>query len=121
MNCKFLLDENIPQSVYLSLKNSGYDVISICEKFRGISDKEIIKISRESKRIIITLDKDFGYLVFNRKMKPSGVILFRIHPQSPQKILSIILKGFKTIRERKLSLLHNYIFIDEKTLKSRQF
>ena len=51
MNLKFLLDENIPQSVYLSLKNSGYDVLSICEKFRGISDIEIIKISRENKRI----------------------------------------------------------------------
>ncbi len=54
-------------------------------------------------------------------MKPFGVILLRIHPQSPQKILSIIKVGFKAIRERKLSLPHNYIFIDEKTLKSRQF
>ncbi len=65
MNSKFLLDENIPRSVYVSLKKSGYDVISISEEYRGISDKEIIKISREDNRIIVTLDKDFGYLVFN--------------------------------------------------------
>ncbi|MCF2140466.1 MAG: DUF5615 family PIN-like protein [Candidatus Lokiarchaeota archaeon] len=41
MNFKFLLDENIPKSVYLSLKDTGYDVISISEKFRGIKDKRL--------------------------------------------------------------------------------
>ncbi|WP_457559398.1 DUF5615 family PIN-like protein [Candidatus Harpocratesius sp.] len=120
MNFKFLLDENIPKSVYFSLKDTGYDVISISEKFRGIKDKEIIKISRKYKRIIITLDKDFGYLVFNQKKRPFGVILLRIHPQSPQKILSIILMGFKIIQYRKISLSYNYIVIDEQTIKSRK-
>ncbi|MCF2140465.1 MAG: DUF5615 family PIN-like protein [Candidatus Lokiarchaeota archaeon] len=61
----------------------------------------MIKISRKYKRIIISLDKDFGYLVFNQKMKPFGVILLRTHPQSPQKILSIIQRGLKQFRIEK--------------------
>ncbi|MHA1677415.1 MAG: hypothetical protein ACTSWX_11375 [Promethearchaeota archaeon] len=65
------------------------------EKFRGIKNKEIIKISSRS---IIILDKDWDYLVFKRKMKIFGVILLRINSQSIQKILSIKQMGFKPVQ-----------------------
>lgn len=35
-------------------------------------------------RILLTLDKDFGELVFNRSIPtPKGIILFRLPPSAP--------------------------------------
>jgi predicted nuclease of predicted toxin-antitoxin system len=41
----------------------GYDVVHVRLANPGMSDDEIIHQSEKEKRIIITLDKDFGYLV----------------------------------------------------------
>ena len=60
-----LADENISQEIILALRNIGIEVYSIYETNRGISDDEIIQLSRNPPRIILTEDKDFGEWVFS--------------------------------------------------------
>jgi predicted nuclease of predicted toxin-antitoxin system len=40
----------------------GFDAISVIEIMRGAEDIEVIQKAREENRIIITNDKDFGWL-----------------------------------------------------------
>ena len=87
----FLVDENIPYEVIKRLRGAGAEIISVLEKFRGISDEKIMKISSGQRLTIITFDKDFGYLVFKRGIgAPYGVILLRIQMKSPDYIFKML-------------------------------
>ena len=57
---KFLVDENVPQTLIKNLRGKGFDVLDIKKsKYRRATDTEIIAIARSEKRIIITYDQDF--------------------------------------------------------------
>jgi len=87
----FLADENIPYAVIKRLRGEGVEIISVLEEFRGINDEKIIEISSGRRLIIITFDKDFGYLVFRRMVGvPFGVILLRIPLKSPDYIFKML-------------------------------
>lgn len=51
-------------------------------------------MARRQNRVLLTFDKDFGELVFKRKIKSSGVILLRIHPYTIDSILYLLYKVF---------------------------
>jgi len=103
---KLLIDENISGEIIESLKYIGYDLLWIREYYRGISDEEIMDISISEDRIIITLDKDFGTLVFKTMVNDiPGVILIRIEDPKirKEKLLKLLiehgngLKGYFTV------------------------
>ena len=73
-NFLFIFDENIPLSVisYFSNKES-FDIFSVRQNIPGSSDLSIIKLSKERKGVIITFDKDFGYLAYSQKQSPFGI------------------------------------------------
>jgi predicted nuclease of predicted toxin-antitoxin system len=72
-----LADENIEQRVITKLRESGIEVYSIYESARGISDEQVIKLSLDPPRIILTEDKDFGEWVFAHHIQTISVILLR--------------------------------------------
>lgn len=55
-----IADECLNIVIINTLKNNGWNVLSISETYPGISDKEIVQLSIRQKNIIITQDKDFG-------------------------------------------------------------
>lgn len=55
-----LADENIDHSLIKAIRSAGFEVHSIYESNRGLSDEAIIAFSRNPPRIILTEDKDFG-------------------------------------------------------------
>ena len=59
---KFLLDENIGFKVYRELQSRGYHVQSVIVEHRGASDEEVVETAISRGKIIVTMDKDFGYL-----------------------------------------------------------
>lgn len=74
---KLLADESLEYRIVTFLRDKGHDIISIQELSPSISDKQVLHLACKEKRIILTNDKDFGDLVFLRKEKHSGIILFR--------------------------------------------
>ena len=81
---KFLADENFPRAALETLRKAGWDVVSIAESCPDISDDEVIFVCADQERVLLTFDKDFGELVFRRGLSAaSGVVLFRITPESP--------------------------------------
>lgn len=91
---RFLADENIPLEVVDILTKKGFDIQSISILNPGIEDTEVLKLAWREKRVLITFDKDFGELVFKRKLRSRGVILLRIHPYSVDSILYLLYKVF---------------------------
>ena len=70
---------------------------------------------------ILTMDKDFGYLTFHQKKRPYGIILFRIHPQSPDIIYQSILNVLNLLKTQKIDMKYRFIVTDGKTLRIRTF
>ena len=53
-NIRFLADESCDFTVVKALRASGYDVVSVAESFASASDLQVLKISVEEKRLLLT-------------------------------------------------------------------
>ncbi len=87
---KFIADENIPLKVVERLREANVDIKAVVDIKSGLEDEEIVKISKKEKSIIITFDKDFGEIVFRKKLRPFGVILLRFSPKSVDHIFDFL-------------------------------
>ena len=85
---KFLADENIPYPVVKRLRENGFDVTSIYEVKRGLTDEEVARIATAEDRILITFDKDFRMIIFVENITIPGLILLRFPPKSIEYIYS---------------------------------
>jgi predicted nuclease of predicted toxin-antitoxin system len=55
-----------------------FDVLYVVETMRSASDDVILKRAKEENRILLTLDKDFGELVYRLGQHHAGVVLCRV-------------------------------------------
>ena len=114
-----IADENIFDVIIQALESEGYDVLSIKNSsFRGLSDFDIVGLSINPPKIIITEDKDFGDIVFLENKKVTGVILLRYKAfERPEiiKELILFLKG-----ESLKSLTNNFITISLGKIRIRK-
>jgi predicted nuclease of predicted toxin-antitoxin system len=86
-----LADENIDAHVVSILRSKNIEVSHIKEDHRGVSDEEVIQLSKNPPRIILTEDKDFGEWVYAHKERDISVILLRYSFQESEKIMAILL------------------------------
>ena len=79
---KLLLDQDVYEVTARFLIDSGYDVVRVAELgMAQASDEENLKKSLELGRIFVTRDRDYGNLVFVKKIK-SGVLYLRVLPSN---------------------------------------
>ena len=74
---RFLADEGCDFAVVRALRDAGFDVLAICEIMPRSTDSDILKLSHAENRILLTEDKDFGWLVFVSHADSAGVVLIR--------------------------------------------
>jgi predicted nuclease of predicted toxin-antitoxin system len=113
---KFLLDENIGKLVAEFLRKEGYDVKSAIEGFRGCSDEEIIKTAFKENRILITLDQDFGRMIYQSETPHRGVVLLKLKNESQKAIIKIL---EKVIKEFNGKLKDKFTIVTEEKLRMR--
>ena len=76
---RFLANENVPGAVVAALREHGHDVFWIKESMRGAGDPIVLAHAQTERRVVVTLDKDFGELAFRSRLPAqSGVILIRL-------------------------------------------
>lgn len=85
---RFLLDENIAHAVGDALRAGGHDVEHVRETNRGVCDDVVAQQSRDGRRILITLDLDFGDLAIRDGQSALGVIILRsaFYARSPSEL-----------------------------------
>jgi predicted nuclease of predicted toxin-antitoxin system len=95
----FLADENFPRKSVELLRNAGFDVVRMQEISRSEKDPGVLSISVEMQRILLTFDRDFGELIFHKKLRPPpAVFYFRFdpaYPEEPFEILMDVLNEFE--------------------------
>ena len=89
LNYPLLTDENINPEVVTYLRNKGFDVLDIKEEgWHGKKDSEILSISFEQNRVIITHDADFGLLAIMKRQPFIGIIYIRPGDIQPLRTIS---------------------------------
>jgi predicted nuclease of predicted toxin-antitoxin system len=100
---KFLVDAQLPKSLSDLLVSKGYDSIHTIDLPNGnaTKDKEIIRISEEESRVVVSKDDDFlqSYLI---KELPAKLILIKtgnIHNAELNKIFDTNIDRITTMLE----------------------
>ncbi len=75
---KYLADENISPIIVRALRESGHEVLHVLEVAPGIADEEVLGRAEASGSVLLTQDKDFGFLVFYQRRVSGGVVLLRL-------------------------------------------
>ena len=85
---RILADENFPRPVVEMLRRNGRDVLWARTDCAGWKDSVFLAFAETEARVVLTLDKDFWQISVQRRtpLERSGVVLFRIHPATPEKI-----------------------------------
>ena len=78
---KLLADEYCDAGLVEALRREGRDVTYILEMKPGASDTEVLQQARRDERILLTVDKDFGELVYRLRRPVLGLILLRLAPE----------------------------------------
>jgi predicted nuclease of predicted toxin-antitoxin system len=86
-----LADENIDKKIIKAIREVGLLVVSIYESHRGLSDFEILELSKNPPFLILTEDKDFGEWVFAHKVKDVSVLLLRYSYHVTDELIKILL------------------------------
>lgn len=72
------------------LANQGFNIIAITNTNPEMADYEIIELANQEDAIIITMDKDFGELIFKDQSSHKGILLLRLEDAVAEEKLSAI-------------------------------
>ena len=87
-----MVDESAGKRIAEFLTDQGHNSISVTEKYLGFSDRDLLIRAQRQGRIIVTLDKDFGELIFYHRLNSHGLILLRLDDESVENKIRV-LKG----------------------------
>ncbi|MDZ7289055.1 MAG: DUF5615 family PIN-like protein [candidate division KSB1 bacterium] len=105
---KFLADESCDFAVVRALRAEGYEVLAVSEITQRSVDHDLIEQAGAEKRILLTEDKDFGWLVFASQAESAGVVLIRFPGNARQTLVQTVLQ---VINEQGENLLNSFVVI----------
>ena len=71
-------DEAVDRAVVERLRQDGHEVIYVAELSPSVSDEEVLRQAHGRNAVLLTIDKDFGDLVFRQGLAHYGVVLLRL-------------------------------------------
>ncbi len=74
---RFLADESCDFAVVRILRKTGHDVLAVSEFQQRSVDRDLMELAFADDRILLTEDKDFGWLTFVAHLQSPGVVLLR--------------------------------------------
>jgi predicted nuclease of predicted toxin-antitoxin system len=75
---KLLVDVGVGRAVEEWLESQGYDVSCVRHLDPRMRDDAILALAADEQRLVITMDADFGELVFRSAAAHCGVLLLRL-------------------------------------------
>lgn len=97
---KFLLDQDVYKSTAQYLMDLQHNIVSVAQL--GLSradDEKLLKVGQQQKRLFVTRDRDFGRLVFLKRLC-AGVLYLRMLPSTQDAVhneLGSVLKTYDDI------------------------
>jgi predicted nuclease of predicted toxin-antitoxin system len=90
IDTNFIIDVGVGKSVEQWLTDEGYKVISIRSLNAEMEDGQIVSLALTEDAIIITMDKDFGELVYKEKKQHKGILLLRLDDAVANEKLAVV-------------------------------
>ena len=87
---RFLVDVNVGLAVVRILQESGHDVMFIGDLDWCMRDLDILSLAANEQRIIVTMDVDFGELVYQSQQLHAGVLLLRMPGANRQEKVRVV-------------------------------
>jgi predicted nuclease of predicted toxin-antitoxin system len=87
---KLLVDVGVGKKVDLWLSAYGYNIKSVRDINPRMPDQDILKMAVSEGRMVVTMDKDFGDLVYNSGQPHAGVLLLRLEDESSDEKIKVI-------------------------------
>ncbi|MBI3363045.1 MAG: DUF5615 family PIN-like protein [Chloroflexi bacterium] len=114
---QFLADESCDFAVVRALREAGHDVLAVSEVTQRSDDRELIQRAGRENRILLTEDKDFGWLVFVSHIKSPGVIFIRF-PGNARKTLVETIQ--QLVREQGEQLRGSFVVVEPGQIRISQ-
>ena len=95
---------------------AGHDVVWTGES-EDPGDEKILAHAYSEQRIVVTLDKDFGELVYRLKKAHHGIILIRLAGYHPLDKADIVVK---ILSKHKIELLNAFTVIQANAVRIRK-
>ena len=77
------LDENIPDSVGVILRQGGHDVsLARDEQLAGVPDGLLLAAASAEGRVVVSLDRDFTNILQHPPGATAGIAVIRLHEQT---------------------------------------
>ncbi len=117
---KFVIDEDMPRSTGMFLKEHGYDVKDIRDYgLRGAEDEEIYEFAQREEAVILTGDRGFGNILRFPLGKHFGIVVAHFpNEMLTGEINRQLLERFKGISEDDFK--GNLIIIDPRKIRIRR-
>ncbi|EMS78165.1 MULTISPECIES: DUF5615 family PIN-like protein [Desulfotignum] len=87
---KFLVDVGVGKAIEDYLQSEGYDIKAVRNIDPCMKDEDIIRTAFWESRMVITMDKDFGELVYHSSMDHCGILLLRLENAVSYKKLKVV-------------------------------
>jgi predicted nuclease of predicted toxin-antitoxin system len=114
---RFLADENVARPTILILRAAGHDIESMSELAPGTPDEAVLERARLGGQVLITFDRDFGELVYQRGAPvPAGIIYLRLRGAKPEPIASILIN---LIVSSEIELSARFTVVDPEKVRQR--
>ncbi len=96
---RFLADESCDYAVVRALRAEGHDVLAVSEIMQRSVDRDLLELAKREHRILLTEDKDFGWLVFVSQMDSPGVVLIRFPGNARRSLVQTLVNVVNEQRE----------------------
>lgn len=85
MTPRWLLNENFPMPSVARLRARGWDFIAVAELTPSAKDPKVLARAHAEGRWLVTFDRDYGELIFSRRLAaPPVVLLLRVPSYRPE-------------------------------------
>ncbi len=89
-----LIDVSAGQLVANTIRGLGHDVACVRDVDPRMADDEILAWAVRDGRLVVTMDKDFGELVYRSGQSHSGVLLLRLEAARSAEKVQIVTEIF---------------------------
>lgn len=89
---KFMVDVGVGKKVEQWLGGQGYDVKTVRSLDPKAEDAEILKMAAAESRMVVTMDKDFGELVYRSGKAHAGVLILRLEDATGDEKVAVVKK-----------------------------
>ena len=100
---RFLLDQDVYAATERLLSDLGHDLVPVAQI--GLSqadDEELLQVAQKQSRLFVTRDRDFGNLVFVRRLG-AGVLYLRMLPSTQNAVHNELERILNTYGEEELA------------------